>query len=512
MVDATISAFIQALQENLIAPLQQMPVAQLKLLDTTHDQSVVDLQNVMGQLYAPPDPFQGKASDMLAVALEDYYAAENRLSTYVTDEISERISCFIQACQQVVSELETQIKALQASDPTVMAASTLVAGETVDLMGPDESPIVPIAQLVVVGLAGAAYIVGEVKQLAQVEQICAIVRQWEATMNELAAQPEPTLPPSLDLSQSVVVDMAGMNGLSPEQQREVNDAISRLTSLGYSVDYSEIEALVRAGYQFSDVVAAILQSGSFAVFNDTAVVSMMKQLTNAQQLKMVAIVEAYRKTHPDLTSHQVYNYLRYTQMKSQLISLMDDISGKNPSNPIAQTIATMYPANVLALVVRLQQKVGNNLLSITDPFTVTDNKLDGWYHNLTGAWGEWAIIQDYYKQGKLINFSAPTTGGEVDIQISESGVTKWVEVKNVQNLNNAWSKALQQAKNLVVNNGAKDVILQFPQQDASTGPSPQQMNNLTQLRKAYPGVNFEIRYGPSIPFDPPANNWGTYIP
>ncbi|HLG76630.1 MAG TPA: hypothetical protein VKX46_09450, partial [Ktedonobacteraceae bacterium] len=296
MVDATISAFIQALQENLIAPLQQIPVAQLKLLDTTHDQSVVDLQNVMGQLYAPPDPFQGKASDMLAVALEDYYAAENRLSTYVTDEISERISCFIQACQQVVSELETQIKALQASDPTVMAASTLVAGETVDLMGPDESPIVPIAQLVVVGLAGAAYIVGEVKQLAQVEQICAIVRQWEATMNELAAQPEPTLPPSLDLSQSVVVDMAGMNGLSPEQQREVNDAISRLTSLGYSVDYSEIEALVRAGYQFSDVVAAILQSGSFAVFNDTAVVSMMKQLTNAQQLKMVAIVEAYRKT------------------------------------------------------------------------------------------------------------------------------------------------------------------------------------------------------------------------
>src|SRR5581483_4580462 len=105
-VVADVHAFIQALQQNLVAPLQQLPVAQLKALDTIHDQSIIDFQNAIGQLYAPASPFAGKASAALADLLANYYAAENALSAYSSDSLSERVSKLIQFCQEVVSELE----------------------------------------------------------------------------------------------------------------------------------------------------------------------------------------------------------------------------------------------------------------------------------------------------------------------------------------------------------------------------------------------------------------------
>lgn len=94
-----------------------------------------------------------------------------------------------------------------------------------------------------------------------------------------------------------------------------------------------------------------------------------------------------------------------------------------------------------------------------------------------------------------------------------------MEVKNVQSLNNVWGKALGQAEKYITVDHATSVIIELPQQDirGNPGPSRQQMKNLQDLERRYPGVKFEVRMGPSdpslqIPFDPPASNWGTFLP
>ena len=157
-----------------------------------------------------------------------------------------------------------------------------------------------------------------------------------------------------------------------------------------------------------------------------------------------------------------------------------------------------------------------SLNAVTDPFSVTNAKLDGWYPNITGGWGEWATIEQYYAQGKLADFSNPIPGGEVDLKINEGGIEKWMEVKNAESLKNAWKDAVNQAEKFA-NQGAKEVEMEFLQQDASSGPSVQQMKMLTDLQRRFPAVKFEIKYGPPdpgspIPFDPPSNNWGRCLP
>jgi hypothetical protein len=140
---------------------------------------------------------------------------------------------------------------------------------------------------------------------------------------------------------------------------------------------------------------------------------------------------------------------------------------------------------------------------------------------MTGIWGEWSMIKHYYQQdqqGNLVAFSTPLNpDGEVDLKINENGVEKWIEVKNTLTTNQ-WGKAITQARNYV-QNGAKDIILEFPQQGVNGTPdlSRQQLNLLNQLRAQYPGVNFEVRTGATdpgirMPFDPSSTNWGSYLP
>ncbi len=310
--------------------------------------------------------------------------------------------------------------------------------------------------------------------------------------------------------------------LTDAQKRLLNDVKSRLGIGPY--DDKEIEALILAGYLDPNAIAAMIKDGSATIFTSSDIAKMMNTLTDAQQLKLLNIVEQYQKTHPDLTTHQVYNYLRYTKMKAQLANLDANITGNDPTDPVSQAIVGLFPSRAIDLKKRLDQKVGANFGTVTDPFTVTDVKLDGWYANLTGVWGEWAAIKQYYQQGKLVDYSIPISGGEVDIKIKEDNgtgslVTKWVEVKNVQSLKNAWSTALDQVKKYITVDHATSVIIELPQQGirGNSGPSRQQQQRLQDLERQYPSVQFEVRMGSSdprlqIPFDPPATNWGAYLP
>ncbi|HEU5383760.1 MAG TPA: hypothetical protein VFV38_50825 [Ktedonobacteraceae bacterium] len=252
-----VRAFIQALQENLIEPLQRLPLAQLKALDTTHNQSVIDFQNAIGQLYAPPGPFTGKASDALADRLADYYAAENALTAYTSDGLSERISKLIQFCQQVISDLEPKLKDLQGTDPMTLAGQVLATTETGATLGGDETPAASIVQLVIAGIVGTVVIGAQAWQEGKLWDAYDTMHHWEMNMSGLAAHPEPALPTSPDLSQGITVDLSGIQRLTPAQQREVADILVQLTADGYAVDLSEIEDLVRAGYNRATIIALL---------------------------------------------------------------------------------------------------------------------------------------------------------------------------------------------------------------------------------------------------------------
>ncbi|HEU5378575.1 MAG TPA: hypothetical protein VFV38_24405, partial [Ktedonobacteraceae bacterium] len=202
-----VRAFIQALQENLIEPLQRLPLAQLKALDTAHDQSVIDFQNAIGRLYAPPGPFTGKASDALADRLADYYAAENALTAYMSDGLSERISKLIQFCQQVVSDLEPKLKDLQGTDPITLAGQVLATTETGATLGGDETPAAPIVQLVIAGIVGTVVIGAQAWQEGKLWDAYDTMHHWEMNMSGLAAHPESVLPASPDLTQNIDVDL-----------------------------------------------------------------------------------------------------------------------------------------------------------------------------------------------------------------------------------------------------------------------------------------------------------------
>lgn len=254
---ADVTVFIQALQQNLLEPLQKLPVAQLKALDTTHNQSVVDFQNAMGQLYAPPGPFDGKASDALADRLADYYAAESALTAYMSDDLSEYISGLIQYCQQVTDDLPGQLKDIQGTDPTALAGQVFMTSETAAVAGGDETPAAPIVQLVIACIVGTVVIGAQAWQEWKVWDAYDTMRTWETNMNGLAAQAESVLPASLNLSQSVTMDLAAIDGLNTAQQQEVADIIAQLTSEGYTVDQWEIEALIRAGYNKTTILSIL---------------------------------------------------------------------------------------------------------------------------------------------------------------------------------------------------------------------------------------------------------------
>jgi hypothetical protein len=177
------------------------------------------------------------------------------------------------------------------------------------------------------------------------------------------------------------------------------------------------------------------------------------------------------------------------------------------------------------MMTRLNKKIGNSINRVTDPFTVADGKLNGWAPHITGIWGEWGVIKRYYQQGQLLDYSVslqPPEDGEVDVKINENNVTKWVEVKNVQTVDNAWGKALDQVGRYIDTGGAKNVIIELPQQEppppgtknSSNWPSVQQLQRLEALEKQHPDVHFEIRgkQNPPLPFEPPIGYWGNVIP
>lgn len=265
-----IDEFKNSYQYNLIDPLARMPLAQLRLLDSIHDQSVLSFQKTIGKLYAPPGPFTGQAASRLADLLAQYYSAENGIGSYSGGGLSERVNKLIQFCQNLLADLEPQLRALQSTNPNPFnQAQTMLGSAPTETTG--SQPQAPmdggsdsgLGGLVLLCIVGTLTVWANAQQEWQLWNIYETARQWETNMSALAMQSEPPLPGDLSpFTQDVTIDMAGINGLTSQQQQEVNDIIAQLTAAGYAVDQWEVEALVRLGYHRADIL------GIFKILND----------------------------------------------------------------------------------------------------------------------------------------------------------------------------------------------------------------------------------------------------
>ncbi|GCE28094.1 hypothetical protein KDA_35780 [Dictyobacter alpinus] len=326
-----------------------------------------------------------------------------------------------------------------------------------------------------------------------------------------------------------------LNLLTPEQQRLHNDVVSRL---GYTT--LEIDELIKAGYLDPDAIAAIIKGGigTFTVFNDPNTAKMMNELTTAQQLKFIGIAELYQATHPGLTSAQVQNYLSYMKMKGQGQQIYNELTSTDPNS-----LARRYAVDTQRMLDRFNKDFWNPITSVTDPFTFTNAQIEGSYKYLVGFWGEWASVKLADANHQLVHFGVPIAGGEVDIQEKDGSGNplKWIEIKNGSVKSN-WRSALKQVQNYI-NQGATEVVIQLPQQGKPGYPLPgaQQIQNIQDIKNVHPAIVFDVvvatptdakslkdlQYlenkfkdihfklippASSIPYDPPAGDWGSLLP
>lgn len=319
-----------------------------------------------------------------------------------------------------------------------------------------------------------------------------------------------------------------------------DDVVSRL---GYST--VEIDDLIEAGYLDPGTIVTIIMGGNriCGLFSksptNTNIASMVNQLTAVQQFHFVNVVKQYQSIHSSLTAEAVVNYLRYVRMAAQAQGIYNELTRIDLSS-----IAQRYQPDMRRLLNRFNKHIWNPLKLVRDPFTVTDDQLDGGYKYLVGFWGEWASIKHADTNGVLAHFSVPILGGEVDFQEKDASgnVSRWVEVKNVSSLRSTWGKAIIQVENYIAQ-GAKNVVIQLPQQGKPGYPLPseQRMRNLqhlqneylniqfvvviaqptdqeswnalNRLRQEFPMIQFEtIPSTSAIPFELPADNWGNQIP
>ncbi|MDQ2907128.1 MAG: hypothetical protein M3Y81_26755 [Chloroflexota bacterium] len=239
---ATVDDFVNAIQQNLVNPLQHMPLAQIHQLDGLHDQSVMDFQNAIGKLYAPPGPFVGKTADNVADLVGRFLSTEGQISQYDSGGHSQRMDQLVQLCQQVVADLKPLLNTLHNSQPFALAGQTMLAGEKVEApitaTGP-EDPATLLGQLIILLIGGTVFMVADDYQKFQMLQAWHRVTQWEDDMTHLGQQPEPALPP--DPSQPVAsAALADATFIVNSIDKTVQHIIQTLGGEGINVSEGEV--------------------------------------------------------------------------------------------------------------------------------------------------------------------------------------------------------------------------------------------------------------------------------
>ncbi len=490
--------------------------AQTHPLDLNHQNAVIALRDAVMSLFEASPPFQGKAAESLFNLLLDYLKVELSF-TGAQGDTSPKLASATSSSQKTADLIYQHLQTLYAKSDDY--AYTLDQDRNVpELLRPAARAFNPDFPSDATLAAACALPPGAIQLVQDMEYD---ESDWGRQMNGLGEEPPPPLPPEptdakvfLAPPGSSFFPNLPMNSLTDVQRRTVADVIAELSAAGITYDQREIEDLVRAGYG-RDTIEAIITRGMVALFQGADVAKMMGELTGAQQLKFIGLVEQYQKAHSGFTSHQVYNYLRFTQMLAQANQLRQDIIN-SPINNAA------YHEAMQRFLMRLNRDLLTPMQNALDPFLITDNQLGedggGWKSYLVGIEGEWGVIQHYYYESltnpnvKLVNFSVPYVNpqqGETDIIIEENGVVKWVEVKNYRNLRmrtGKWQKLRDQVIGAIAE-GSTNIIVDLPQ--GVPGDIARNLIRLGQDR----GVTVTVQSTGGIPYEPPVPpDWGKMLP
>lgn len=183
----------QLIQQYFVGPLGNLPITQIKFLETNHDQSVQDFQNALGALFAPHGPsFQGQAANAIAEYIGKYLDAEEALSPYAGNGFSERITTLLNKCAAALLHEETSLKALDSNAGWAAAGATLATGEVI--AAPEEGaapPTIPVVQILILIGAAVAFVWASADQQNKINDLTGTMNQWVSDMQTLAQQPDP---------------------------------------------------------------------------------------------------------------------------------------------------------------------------------------------------------------------------------------------------------------------------------------------------------------------------------
>lgn len=384
---ANVDDFVQALQHNLITPLKQLPLTQIKALDMLHDQSVQDFQSTIGQLYQPPDPFTGQASTALAGLLADYYQAESSLSAYMSDDLSERSSKLITFCQEVVADLEPQLKALQGTNASPLSTSEVQA----PVQSPSNQPQFQVPEdggggeglggLVMLCIVGTITLWATAQQEWQVWQAYDTMHHWEMNMSGLALYHEAPLPPTPSQIQNATTTDGAQILLSAAKGSSPVDPQRRLSSLS-QIEWNALKQYLAGKYGCS--------TGEIQ-----AIVNKLdrKQLT-VQQLEII---------------------LQVLSVKGQMQALINQMQG--------YTIPGLN---------RLLAQLEGDINAMNDPYSWSQQNVTTWLAHLQSVGAEWNVIQALGPKNITgLEVRHPGLNGQVDFETADG---TWYESKMEGNI------------------------------------------------------------------------------
>ncbi len=226
----------QGIQKYFLTPLTNLPIAQIKLLDTNHDQSVQDFENAVAPLFAPNgSQFEGQGANAVADCFQSYLTAEGALSNYESYGLTDRITTLLRKCAMALTDEEAAMKALPNNTPleagAAAAASTAVKGE--EIGAPEEGadpPSIPIVQVIIGIVALGVGVWAYQDQQNKVNALSDIMTTWVNDMKNLALQPDPKGsqlpgPPAQQIDPGASYDAGQLvanalgTSLSPEQEQ-----------------------------------------------------------------------------------------------------------------------------------------------------------------------------------------------------------------------------------------------------------------------------------------------------
>jgi len=246
----------QMTMQHFVTPLDEFR-ANTRALNETHTTHVQQFQNIINSLFA--------SADAIAELAGKYIQAANTLSDAQAG-LSAKLADASQVCETTVAEISHDLSILPFSDPTQAASGILSAFVAFGVK-------VPLTWEVVVGtgLAAAAtiYIIVDGEQQKVLDDMSRAEERWETDMLNVAMETEPHLPPNPTDPKPFLASPGSILYLNPNlppfnsmshEQLLIQDIMEELQRLGITANQSDVENLVKLGYDRARIISILSQS------------------------------------------------------------------------------------------------------------------------------------------------------------------------------------------------------------------------------------------------------------